>query len=107
METKKCPKCNTEKDVTEFHKNKKTGDGLNCYCKECTTAAQRKGYAEKKAEPIPTRAAENNGIRILTDPDFADYPEHFDWLAAEAKRNFRTPKMQLIYMIDQAMGEEE
>ncbi len=36
METKKCPKCEETKNVTEFYKSKQTKDGLKCYCKFCT-----------------------------------------------------------------------
>ncbi|MGO4890417.1 hypothetical protein ACJ2A9_21935 [Anaerobacillus sp. MEB173] len=32
---KLCANCNTLKDVTEFHKNKRNKDGLHSYCKEC------------------------------------------------------------------------
>lgn len=35
METKICTKCNIEKDVECFSKNKNTKDGLKNYCKEC------------------------------------------------------------------------
>ncbi len=32
---KLCLKCNVEKDVTEFHKNKSKPDGLQVHCKSC------------------------------------------------------------------------
>ena len=32
---KRCPKCETEKETTEFYKNKRTKDGLKSWCKEC------------------------------------------------------------------------
>ena len=35
MKTKFCPKCKKEKPLNEFHKNKRTKNGINCYCKEC------------------------------------------------------------------------
>jgi hypothetical protein len=34
-ETKICPKCDIEKNVSEFHKNKHNKDGLNTWCKQC------------------------------------------------------------------------
>ena len=35
MKTKICKKCNIEKNVTEFHKNKRMKDGLHGHCKVC------------------------------------------------------------------------
>jgi hypothetical protein len=32
---KLCKKCNTTKDVINFHKNKSTKDGLSIWCKDC------------------------------------------------------------------------
>ncbi len=37
---KKCPKCNIEKELDQFHKNKNTKDGFYCYCKECVKQFQ-------------------------------------------------------------------
>lgn len=33
--TKKCIRCNSEKDISEFNKNKKLKDGLQFYCRKC------------------------------------------------------------------------
>lgn len=33
--TKKCPRCNTEKQAQEFNRNKSRYDGLSGWCKEC------------------------------------------------------------------------
>ena len=40
---KYCPKCETDKDKSEFHKSNQTKDGLKGWCKTCTNAynAQR------------------------------------------------------------------
>lgn len=35
MKLKKCPKCNTDKPISEFHKNAAQHDGLQCQCKVC------------------------------------------------------------------------
>lgn len=35
MEIKRCPKCKTEKSVSEYHKNKLRKDGMAAYCKAC------------------------------------------------------------------------
>ncbi|KAG5184467.1 hypothetical protein JKP88DRAFT_268572 [Tribonema minus] len=39
--TKRCSKCQTEKTLTAFNKQKSNKDGLHYYCKECAALAQR------------------------------------------------------------------
>lgn len=34
-EWKVCSKCGETKNVSEFHKDKRTGDGYKCWCQEC------------------------------------------------------------------------
>lgn len=41
---KKCSKCKTEKDISEFNKDKNQSSGLQCRCKECANAASRESY---------------------------------------------------------------
>jgi 5-methylcytosine-specific restriction endonuclease McrA len=41
MESKKCSKCGQEKRVTEFHKQSKTKDGYNVWCKACVREYQQ------------------------------------------------------------------
>lgn len=38
--TKVCTKCNTEKNIIEFHRARRNKDGLRNYCKECTNKEQ-------------------------------------------------------------------
>ncbi len=62
MKTKLCFKCNTEKNVTEFSKNRAKKDGFQTRCKGCfrryrgdnkeSLARKRKRYCEKNAEYI-------------------------------------------------------
>lgn len=35
MKKKRCPRCATEKELTEFGSNRSTADGKNCYCRHC------------------------------------------------------------------------
>jgi hypothetical protein len=64
---KRCPKCETKKDVSEFYRNKGAYDGLSSYCSECqkqkeadaskTTKrrnqpAQRKRWAEQTVKML-------------------------------------------------------
>jgi hypothetical protein len=46
---KLCTKCKTEKRFIEFHKNKKTIDGINYTCKSCVLEYQRNNK-EKRYE---------------------------------------------------------
>lgn len=47
---KTCSKCNTEKDVTAFHKHKGFKDGLRPVCKECRKGEHTVRYATNKEE---------------------------------------------------------
>jgi hypothetical protein len=38
LSTKHCPKCGQVKAAAEFSKNRRRKDGLNCYCKACSSA---------------------------------------------------------------------
>jgi hypothetical protein len=48
---KKCPKCKKEKDFNDFHKHKRSKDGLACRCKECSLD-DKKEYYEKNKEKV-------------------------------------------------------
>lgn len=41
---KKCTKCETEKDTSDFNKNKKLPDGLAYYCRACSKIMQSQRY---------------------------------------------------------------
>ncbi len=61
-ETKRCVCCGESKPLTEFYKDKKSGDGHQSYCKLCLSrkAAEsaRKARAEKRAQREAAKAAE-------------------------------------------------
>jgi len=46
---KMCSRCNTEKPVSEFYKNKTTSDGYAYYCKACEQARQS-DYLNRKSK---------------------------------------------------------
>jgi hypothetical protein len=48
MQYKICLKCNREKDVSDFHKNKRTKDGYDRYCKQCKYEAYLVRYEKNK-----------------------------------------------------------
>lgn len=46
---KYCKKCDTEKPLSEFHKNKSKSDGLTSNCKTCVSDQYQKWYSENSA----------------------------------------------------------
>lgn len=45
---KRCPRCDTYKERTNFHKHRQAKDGLFCWCRDCAKRAKADGY--KKAD---------------------------------------------------------
>ena len=45
---KLCSKCQVNKPVTDFSKDKHAKDGLAYYCKPCASAGSRKSYSTRK-----------------------------------------------------------
>jgi len=45
---KRCYTCKTDKDKSEFNKNKVRKDGLNSICKECSRERSKRYYRENK-----------------------------------------------------------
>lgn len=61
METKICSHCNTEKPVSDFHKNAARPDGLQEICKDCKREANLQAR-QKAIKAKSERNAEYNGI---------------------------------------------
>lgn len=57
METKICSKCNIQKELCDFHKNKNRPDGYMKDCKECSKLVSQ-SYYEKNTEKIKLRVKE-------------------------------------------------
>jgi hypothetical protein len=51
MDTKRCPRCETAKPVSEYHRNRRNSDGLTAYCKPCTVDLA----AEQRARAVAAR----------------------------------------------------
>jgi hypothetical protein len=45
---KRCPKCNTKKEINCFPKSGGRGDGYGAYCKECQRKLGRENYRKHK-----------------------------------------------------------
>lgn len=53
--TKHCPSCHTTKHIDDYHKNKRTKDGRQGYCKACSKLSQQsysKAYYNKNRQKI-------------------------------------------------------
>ncbi len=48
MENKICNCCKTEKDINDYHNNKRFKDNKNPTCKECTISQSKKYYQDNK-----------------------------------------------------------
>ena len=80
---KQCSKCKSEKDESEFHKNKSKKDGLDHRCKQCQAAYYAAYYAEHREEIAASGAA----YRIehkeeIVASSAAYYAEHREEIAA-------------------------
>ncbi len=73
---KRCPKCKTEKNKTEFSKNRTMRDGLQGWCKQCCSEI-----------PItPERTEYKNRWRIENKDRIKDYPA---WRRSERGKEAR------------------
>ena len=87
--TKRCAKCGIEKPTSEFRKDRKSKDGLGCWCKDCDRAYKREYYAANRE-----RIRANHRDRYQNDAEYRqkinDYNnawnrEHSNQIHATAK----------------------
>jgi len=64
METKVCTKCEEGKSVSEFGKDRSSGDGLNYYCKECARI--------KSKEWVDNNTERRKEIRFKSNEKYRD-----------------------------------
>lgn len=50
METKRCSRCGEEREISQFNKDKRKYDGLNCHCKSCRKITSKEYYDNNKEE---------------------------------------------------------
>lgn len=85
---KYCKKCNLEKDISEYHRNKKIKDGLNNICKVCSLEEKRKYYQnnrEKVKQKVKTYRQQN--LEKVENNVKSYYSKNRDKLI-EYKRNY-------------------
>jgi hypothetical protein len=49
---KRCPKCERDKSLTDFNRNRKRSDGLQDHCRSCDNAANRAWYNDNKERAL-------------------------------------------------------
>ena len=64
MDTKYCNRCEQDKPLSEYTKNKAKKDGLQGYCRDCAKTYRKEHYHKNK-EPYLERAKRNNLIYKL------------------------------------------
>lgn len=72
---KPCNKCQIEKPLTEFHRNKSSLDGFTHICKDCAIAKSRAWYAANKEKAAATTKAyreENKEICVARAQTWAE-----------------------------------
>lgn len=62
---KYCKKCDTTKPVSEFHKDARSKDGLNIYCRPCKSQVSKESYEKNK-----DRRKENIAAWQEKNPDY-------------------------------------
>jgi hypothetical protein len=67
---KRCAKCDTKKEVSEFYKNRAAYDGLTTYCKECESV--RGKTPEQRNTPSKLKKWADSTLRRL-HLDESDY----------------------------------
>ncbi len=66
METKRCPHCGNEKELSDFRKDKYTDDGYSYLCKECLSGIEKSRYHHLKDAGLCTQCGKE-----LTIPGMA------------------------------------
>lgn len=65
----KCTKCNREKELTSFHKNKSKANGRESWCIDCVKKKKKKNYQNKK------RQKSGKVLNTFTVWEFLAFPE--------------------------------
>ncbi len=83
--TKKCTKCEEEKILSKFGKNKDGKHGLRAYCKQCRSEIAKE--ERKKNQKIIYRFMTNNKGQLPTDYSitFTNHKDAITWYETKGK----------------------
>jgi hypothetical protein len=90
MENKVCSKCNEEKDICNFNKDKKRKDGLKNFCKTCSNIQRNEWVKNNKEKNDATRKEynEKNKDRIkLVKQKYSNRIDVIDRTNANREKN--------------------
>ena len=93
-QTKICTKCQIEKSVELFHKNKNKKDGLQAQCKECV-----KAYYQANSEAI---TEQKRGYCQVNAEKIAEYRQAY----YQANREVATERMKAYYQANREVATE-
>lgn len=98
--TKICTKCGKEKPISEFAKDKRSGDGYTYWCKECRNEHNRKYLKEN-----PEKAKEHNDKWKERRKEYYKRPENAIKLRnSHLKRNFNITVEEYNQMFKEQNG---
>ena len=111
MTTKICTKCNCEKELTEFGKNKYSKDSLQHYCKQCRNSIEkikrqnpdsnhkeilRKSYAKLKEKRLKEKAEYRKlNSKVLSEKQAIYYSENKE-SSIDYQKKYRIEKKDII-----------
>ena len=90
IDMKQCPKCELNKDSSEFNKNQKRKDGLQRICRVCSRNEDNKSY--KKSKEI--------NPRIRLDKNKEVIKRRTEWINTFRKDGCIKCKEQRLYVLD-------
>lgn len=62
---KRCGRCHQQLDESMFSKNKRTKDGLRCYCRKCGSEKTKEYHMKNVTKNIPIKLVEKETIKKL------------------------------------------
>jgi hypothetical protein len=99
METKICKRCNIEKNISEYNKDKYSSDGYRYRCRVCTSNEYKNFYYRNKEEEISRQIKyQSNNIENVKNKRRERYhKKYYNDILYKIKINFRNRVKGFIY----------
>ncbi len=100
---KTCSKCKVVKPLSAFYKDSGSPDGKCYWCKDCTTQRQKELEEKKMTKQTGETSSKqvSKSENLILKIDFTHYQELYEKLMNQAKKDYRSPDMQVLYWIGQ------
>lgn len=95
---KTCTVCGTSKALSEFGPDKRRADNKKHLCLDCE-GKKAETVAARKAAKKPVEKQEIQVPKLAMVLDFTTRPELLENLKGAAQKQFRTPEMQVLYLL--------